>query len=391
MVRATTISKDFIVTAALKSLLLVVVFYNFHRYLFKYGSSDFVDASSEGAYTSTPLVWQVGKYLIVALILGSLYLFGEYKLRLNSKLFFFYLLLGYVLILVLTSGFYYQKIIHNSLGRTNNQLLNFDELEYIVFSVILFPLVFFSNEKLEVVKTNIDAIIKFVTLILIVSNLWVIANYFIFDVLPFHGYKGSLLIRFGGFWDDPNCFSILCSFLIFYAIHKGRYITSLFLFVCILLAISFTGYVLLFGIMFYFMLRNRKAFLAGSLISLLFLLVGYLNMDIIETIYELKKGSLDSHANQLYEFTFFPLQQPMLFHETWLLSFMLNYAPISYVAILIAAIAFVKAYFWDKFTVQKGFFIVFFVSSLFLPFLYMFPLNFIGIFFFILYCKKVTF
>jgi hypothetical protein len=119
--------------------------------------------------------------------------------------------------------------------------------------------------------------------------------------------------------------------------------------------------------------------------------VALINMELLENIYELKKGSLDSHATSLFDITFIPLLQPLLFHETWLLSLNINYPPISYIASFFMLKFFFRFYFIDTFTVQKAFYIIFFISSASLPFVYMFPLNFVAILFFMLYCKKITF
>jgi hypothetical protein len=55
-------SKDYLIIIILRLLLFVIVFYNFHRYLFKYGSSDFTEVTTEdNLYSPTPLIWQLGK------------------------------------------------------------------------------------------------------------------------------------------------------------------------------------------------------------------------------------------------------------------------------------------------------------------------------------------
>jgi hypothetical protein len=139
------------------------------------------------------------------------------------------------------------------------------------------------------------------------------------------------------------------------------------------------------------MLRNKKALFFGIILIITIVIIAFMNKDLITSIYELKQGSLDAHANNLFDFIVIPLQQPLIFHETWLLSMIINYPPISYIATFILLRFFINTYFRDSFTIQKSFFIIFFISSAFLPFVYMFPINFIAIFFFILYCKKILF
>ncbi|MCR9065739.1 MAG: hypothetical protein NXI00_17340 [Cytophagales bacterium] len=269
--------------------------------------------------------------------------------------------------------------------------MNYDELEYVIFALMFFPLFYISNNDLKFITTKIDKYIVFAIWVLVISNLLVLLNYFIFDVLPFHGYEGSLLIRFGGFWDDPNAFSIFSCFLLFYSCHKKLWLESALLIINVVFAISFTGYVLLMVILFFYMIRNNNVLLFGIILLLVIALVGYLNLDFIEAIYELKKGSLESHSTGLVKFSVLPLTQPLIFHETWFISFMINYSPVSYIVIVIVLYYFIKIYFKGSYSIQNSLFLIFVISSLFLPFLYMFPLNILGFMLFVLNSKNIKF
>jgi len=376
-------------TLLFKALFLVIAFYNFHRYLFKYGSADFLSEGKE--YSPSPIQWQVGKYIIVALILGGIYLIGKYDRLVKKEFIYFYLLLTYLLFINIASGVIYKRVVNFTLGEVVISSLNFDELEYIVFGFILLPMVFLQINNKLFTQENLKNVINWFTWISILSNIIVIFNYFVFDILPFHSFQGTALIRFGGFWDDPNGFSIINCFFLFNAFAQRNLKTAIPLIINIILAISFTGYLLLFTIIGYFMFRNPKMLILGILFILFLAGVAYANIETIQSILELKKGSLEAHANTEFNFVLFPLLQPLIFHETWYLSFNINYAPFSYLATSIIFIQLVKFFFIDSFTIQKSFFIIFFIASFFLPVLYIFPLNFILLFFGILFLKNIEF
>jgi hypothetical protein len=347
---------------------------------------------SEGKeYSPSPIQWQVGKYIIVALIMGGIYLIGKYDRLVKKEFIYFYLLLTYLLFINIASGVIYKRVVNFTLGEVVISSLNFDELEYIAFGFILLPLVFLQINNKLFTQENLKNVINWFTWISILSNIIVIFNYFVFDILPFHSFRGTALIRFGGFWDDPNGFSIINCFFLFNAFAQRNLKTAILLIINIILAISFTGYLLLFTIIGYFMFRNPKMLILGILFLLFLAGVAYANIETIQSILELKKGSLEAHANTEFNFVLFPLLQPLIFHETWYLSFNINYAPFSYLATSIIFIQLIKFYFIDSFTIQKSFFIIFFIASFFLPVLYIFPLNFILLFFGILFMKNIEF
>lgn len=376
-------------TFLFKALFLILAFYNFHRYLFKYGSADFTSEVKE--YTPTPIQWQLGKYIIVAFIMAGIYFTGKYNRLVKKEFIFFYLLLTYILLINIASGIIYKRVINFSLGEVVINSLNFDELEYIVFGFFLLPMVFLKFNNKLLTQENLKKVINLFTWISILSNIIVIINYFVFDILPFHSFKGTSFIRFGGFWDDPNGFSIINCFFLFNAFAQRNLKTAIPLIINIILAISFTGYVLLFTIIGYFMFRNPKMLILGILFLLFLAGVAYANIETIQSILELKKGSLEAHANTEFNLVLFPLLQPLIFHETWYFSFNINYPPFSYLATSIIFIQLIKFYFIDSFTIQKSFFIIFFIASFFLPVVYIFPLNFILLFFGILFLKNIKF
>ena len=94
--KRSVLSKDNLIIIFLKLLLIVIVFYNFHRYLFKYGSVDFVDVTTEGGlYSPSPLIWQLGKYIVVLFIMVVIYLLSSYQKGFNISGLVFYLFITF--------------------------------------------------------------------------------------------------------------------------------------------------------------------------------------------------------------------------------------------------------------------------------------------------------
>src|SRR5919199_6931711 len=172
-------------------LFYLAVCYNFHRYIFKYSHGAF---AKEG-YQQTPLIWQLGKYILVIMILSLIYFNSRFSRRLPVSLLLFYAFIGIVLAINIISAVLYHEVMT-------------DELEYVVFALTVLPLGLISKDDLKVLATEIDKILNVSQYIFIISNWIVIFNYFVFRIVPFHAYEG-ILLRFGGLWDDPNTFAIV--------------------------------------------------------------------------------------------------------------------------------------------------------------------------------------
>jgi hypothetical protein len=126
-------------------------------------------------------------------------------------------------------------------------------------------------------------------------------------------------------------------------------------------------------------------------IGLAAVFVKYMLWDTIMYIYELKRESIAMHTNFGTDYYLLPLFQGMLFHETWWFSLVYNYSPFSIPVVGFAFWYAAKAFFFDPESLQRFLFILFIAASVFLPFIYMFPLNFILLLFVMLYLKGIRF
>lgn len=358
-------------------LFSTAIVYNFHRYIFKYSHG----AYPKEGYQQTPLTWQAGKFFVVAAILAVIYFRSRFVNRIPVSLIILYLFLIIVLITNIGSALIYGNILT-------------DEIEYSIFAFSVLPVAFLNKEGLADLKEGIESALNASQYILIASNWLVIFNYFAFRIIPFHAYEG-VLMRFGGLWDDPNALAIISVLLLGYALLKKQYVLAALHVINVLLSISLNGYLLLFSFAAYFFLntsKNRvmKIILFSSFIAII-LLLAVVNSEFLLRIYEAKRESIEQHATVELTFSPFPLLQPVQFHETWLLSLNVNYFPFS-VPITGAVLAlFVQFFLFKPKSLQRLLFILFFVTNLFLPFLYMFPVNFIALLFLVLYAKGVRF
>ncbi|QJW88307.1 hypothetical protein HNV11_02415 [Spirosoma taeanense] len=359
-------------------LFYTVVCYGFHRYLFKYSHGAF---AKEG-YQQTPLIWQAGKFVLVAVMMGLIYLNSRFTARISTRLLLIYAFLAVVLIVNIGSIVLYQEVMT-------------DELEYLIYATLLLPLAFVTRDDLQVLADEIDPILNVSQYIFIASNWIVIFNYFAFRIIPFHAYEG-VLMRFGGLWDDPNTFAIFSVFLMGYAMLKKQYVLVTLHTINVLLTISLNGYLLLLAFGSYWLLNSSKnrilyVGLFSILLGFIAVLVFY-NLDYAIQIYEAKQESIDQHSS-IVNMAFYgiPLLQPIEFHETWFLSENVNYFPFSVPFTVAMIVIFIRFFLFRPRSMQRLLFIIFFITSLFLPFLYMFPVNFIALLFLVLYTKGVQF
>lgn len=356
-------------------LFYLCLIYNFHRYIFKYSHG----AYPKEGYQQTPLVWQAGKFALLGLIMILIYSKSKFINRLPINLFLIYIFLSIVLAVNIGSFLLYG-------------ILLTDEIEYLIYAVLLMPLGFIKKDNLVELANEINVILNVSQYIIILSNWIVIFNYFQFRIIPFHAYEG-VLMRFGGLWDDPNTLSIFSVFLAGYALFNKQYVLVVLHIINILLAISFNGYLLLFTLSAYFFLNTNRNRILRIFLFICFLgligLLAFLNLEFLGKIYEAKRESVEQHATLDLSYSFLPLLQPVQFHETWYVSMNVNYFPFSVPVTAVLVVLFVKLFFLKNKSLQAIMYILFFVSNLFLPFLYMFPVNFVSILFLIMYVKGV--
>jgi hypothetical protein len=358
-------------------LFSITIVYNFHRYIFKYSHG----AYPKEGYQQTPLTWQAGKFFIVAAILAVIYLRSRFINRIPVSLLILYIFLTIVVITNVGSALIYGNLLT-------------DEIEYSIFAFSVLPIAFLNKEGLAELKEGIEPALNTAQYVLIASNWIVIFNYFAFRIIPFHAYEG-VLMRFGGLWDDPNALAIISVLLLGYALLKKQYVLAALHVLNVLLSISLNGYLLLFSLAAYFFLNTNKnrilKIIVFSSFIVFILLLAVINSEFLLRIYEAKRESIEQHATVDLAFSPLPLLQPVQFHETWLLSLNVNYFPFSLPITVAVIVIFVQFFLFKPKNLQRLLFILFFITNLFLPFLYMFPVNFIALLFLVLYAKGVRF
>lgn len=358
---------------------ILLIVYNFHRYFFKYNSS----GTSPEPYTESPIIWKISKYIILFFLLLFFYIRKKYILYVDRTII---LSLGIVITFIFVNIFnylFYDKLF-------------FDELEYLIFFILLSPLSMIVRDSLFEITDLCNKFYSFSAWVLIVGNIIVFFNYYFFGVIPALSYEGGL-IRFGGLWDDPNGFGFISVFLCFCVLKLRMYIASFLLLICVVLTFSFTSYLLFIVSLFYWMIVKinviRTDYLVFSLLILCVFLFIFINFyDEITLIYNFKKESLDQHGNldSINKMSIPLFTNGLIFHETWYISFFFNYFPISIIVICYCFYTIYEMLFLRPKKFINYYIFLFLCGCFFIPFFYVFPLNFIFISFYFLFKRDCT-
>lgn len=357
------------------SLLYLCIIYNFHRYIFKYSHGGY---PKEG-YQQTPLLWQMGKFLIISFILSIIYYKCGFTSKVKKSVIVFYFFIFVIFTINVISGIIYKSF-------------STDELEYCVYAIMLFPLSIVCKNDLELLAKGLKDALTNCQLLILFSNWIVVYNYFVNKVLPFHAYEGVLL-RFGGLWDDPNTLAIISVLMFGYSMMNKQYMYAALNVINVIWAISFSGYILLFVVAFYFFIKSNirvAVKLAVAICAIIFVITAVLySYGLLVAVYEAKKQSVEEHTTLDMKFNVLPLMESMQFHETWYFSINANYFPFSIVMSVSILCLFIRSIINKVITLQHLLIIIFFVANAFLPFLYMFPVNFLALVLLIFYLRKV--
>lgn len=343
-------------------IIAVLIFYNFHRYIFKYNSE-----LTSPTYTNTPLIWQIGKYPILTILVLFFYLGSRFRGKLNDVFIIIYGFVLFVLLINIGSCLFYGDI-------------SFKELEYCFYFILALPYCFVIDDLV----INWDKVIRLTAISLFLSNLAAMYNFVFTGRLPALGYEGGL-VRFGGFWDDPNGYGFICVFFLFYFLIKRRYFLVFLTFVSILFTFSFTAYIMLcFSTVFWLHERfksiNYKVILGIVLFIVLIIVVVLYNYDYISDLMTSKSGSLDQHLSNSLVFNLYPLANTSIqFSETWYLSFFYNYFPVSVPALAGCCYLLYRSFKKGVPVMVRFYLFIYLFYCLFLPMYYVFPLNFIFI------------
>lgn len=339
---------------------LLLLFYNFHRYIFKFNSEN-----TSPTYTNTPTSWKVGKYVVLGFIGLFYYLNTSWGNKITKRTLPLILALGITSIYNIFNLYYFKSV-------------SFDETGYVFYLVLLLPYLL-SRYSINDLNINYYVWIKRSAIVLFISNLFVILNYLFRGVLPALAYEGSL-VRFGAYWDDPNGFGIICVFFFYYFYKKRNYILAICSIICIVLTFSFSCYILLIVISVYYFLFEKRMILP-LIIALCILFIVFMSYsDKILDLYTLKQGSIEGHLHNEFKLnllngSFYETQ----FSENWYVSFFYNYFPFSPI-ILILFLSSIFVYSLKNWKTKKNaicFFLLIVLGSNFFPLLYIFPINFL--------------
>jgi len=382
------------------SLFFIAFYYLSYRYPLSINSS-----STSPTYSDTPFLLAVGKYLavlLVCIIYIFLSLFSSKRVRKNKKHYFYVLV--YIFLLIF-------PIIVSGVSGTKNWAPIFEIGFFFICSISLLLFCRESGIKLQ----DLFEVIKIFLYVALIVNVIQIFIFFIFGRLPALAYQGTISIRFGSLWDDPNSFSVFLSFLIPFSLIAFEGLKRvLIVFISLLFLIitqSLTGLVgflmaFILGYFLLFLFSKKKQylfFLVSFFLSTVFLyfIFSYVPFfqDIVSEFMLSKQGSIDNHLREfeiLNDFSwliFLGLSPSGVLTESGWLNLLFNlgflftvvYFFVSARAVFVYAklVAKNKLYKEEK-AVAMGamiFLISFILSSFNLPLAIIFPLNLLMILF----------
>ena len=312
-------------------------------------------------------------------ILYLIYFFDIFVYRLQRSLFIF-----------LTLFFSYLLFIN---------IINYIQYDYVgedlkilfLFLFIFFNMYFLPNTRIKEIEINLERCIYFITYFIPLSNFIVITSYYVFNRLPALAYNGGL-IRFAGFLDDPNGVGMLCSFLSIYLFYNKKYLLFFIITLNLLLTISFSSYIIFFVFIIVISISNNSFKLLLLILILFGALFGFLNIGYLYYIYEQKSGSINAHMGiNLYILS--NIYRPLVMHESWLLSCIFEYFPISIIFIFILANVATRFFISLKNGLDfiSMYIVMFATGNLFIPYVYTFPNNFLFFIFLAVYFRKRNF
>ena len=178
-------------------LFVITVFYVSYRYPMQ------VNEEMPGSgYADTPVWLQTGKYVLVLMVLGFTGLMRLMTRGTNTVVDRMYFLLFYVFLFgsaVLTA------VVAGSL---------------ILLKIAPFLLIPIAFHLLDLAPLNVNRMTKFLRFVVwtvIAVDIVQVMLYYTIGRLPAVSHEGSVSIRFGSLWDDPNGFGLFLSFLIPFA------------------------------------------------------------------------------------------------------------------------------------------------------------------------------
>lgn len=359
------------------------VYYSY-RYIFKYNSE-----GTSPTYSNTPMLFQVGKYLLAAIFMAVLFLLlfmSDRKINIGG------------LELVIVLGFAVAVLKSLLMGSFDFVVKNF------IFIIPAYVVTFIKEDDFnkKFLKLN-----KFLLFFHLAYSLLQIGLYLAVGRLPALAYAGSL-VRFGGAWDDPNAFALyliipiaysFCCFMNGSLSKKKRLGCFVLFFVCVVMEIitfSFAGYLALMicGLMIFFKYSN-SARLWGIIIFIILtaIFVGVFYYDKILDIITSKNESISQHleafilkvTHENYIIGFFFGGEKYAFSENLYNIIFMNFGVLYFLAYILVRLYVVRmavrVYRNDKndifYFVSFLFVSIYTISLVGIPHAIVFPVNFI--------------
>ena len=183
------------------SLLLVGLVYDSYRYPLRINST-----ATSPTYADTPPWLSVGKYVIIASLVGALVL----ALRASGRKIALYKAPYALLYLYLcVVPIFYGIMMHSP-----------EIVEGGFFFMIPLMLHLTAGHRVDV--SVCTRFFVAATVLAIVTDALQVTAFLVWARLPALAYNDSIMVRFGGYWDDPNGFGIFLAFLIPFAAEYWR-------------------------------------------------------------------------------------------------------------------------------------------------------------------------
>jgi len=340
----------------------LIFFYNFHKYIFKYG-----DTGTSPTYSDTPFIWKFSKYVIFMFVCVYMSFKIKNKFRLSHGNWLFLFLISFNLLALVFFYFFSGQII-------------FDEFEYIIWFILYLILLLIDQSVIDNMVNFFNDKAKLFVSALVLFNIIAILNFILFKRLPALGYEDGL-VRFGGGWDDPNGFGFLCSVFAALAIERKWWLILVGLVLSIILTVSLSTYLDLILVLILTAYRGhdkinykRSLIYVVLFIGLVFILFYFENQ--LLDLYSIKKGSIDEHIAFKTSYSFFAsVDNKYLNFETWLWGYLINFTPVSIIGVIFIFCYWLKMFLSKKRDFFSIYIIVFIFGNLFIPLIKNFPVN----------------
>lgn len=280
-------------TSLILVLLCLALYYLAYRYPLQVNN-----ALTSPTYSDTPLLLQVGKYLIffAVLIVALLGRLARKDISLGRSALAKTLLYGYPAAQALVAFLF-----------TGNLWL----LQTGVFFLAVPPLVCSRDKVLDTRK--ICSFLEWFVYFALVAELLQLAFFFALGRLPALAYFDSFSVRFGSVWDDPNGFAFVICLLVPFVLGSGRWsdagkgVVTTALLVVLLLTQSLTGIGAFFlssiigiaGLAYFRLTRLRLLAGVAALTMVVAMLTVFLYSPLVQQIISLKTQSIAEHIDSL--------------------------------------------------------------------------------------------